>query len=125
MSESREDPVAIVRAWYETKDPNLLDPGIHWEVLGTFPEGGSYVGRDVVIHEFFPRLMSHFSSLIAMPRKHYANGDEIVTIGRYEGAIGESSFVAEFAHIWRTAAGKLTCFKQITDTAVIQQIRNG
>lgn len=123
MADSGMDTMGLVSTWYETKDPNVLDPNIRWEVLTTFPEGGSYVGRDVVIKEFFPRLMSHFTSLIAVPLEHYFNDSGVVTIGRYEGKIREEFFVAEFAHIWRAANGRLCSFRQITDTAVIEQIR--
>jgi len=123
MTDPGVDTVKVVRRWYETKDPDLLDPNIYWEVLSTFPEGGAYCGRDVVIKQFFPRLMSHFTTLIAIPREHYWNGSGVVTLGRYEGSVGEERFVAEFAHLWRATGGRLSLFKQITDTAVIQKVR--
>lgn len=123
MADSGVDTVILVSRWYETKDPDLFDPNICWEVLSAFPEGGSYMGRDVVIKEFFPKLISHFTSLIAIPLEHYCNNSGVVTVGRYEGKIGEELFVAEFAHVWRATAGKLSFFKQITDTAAIEKIR--
>ncbi|MFC0709755.1 nuclear transport factor 2 family protein [Azorhizophilus paspali] len=112
-----------VQAWYRTGDPQLLSPDIEWRVLESFPSGGLYRGRQVVIDRFFPAVKAHFAAYETRPETFMADGDTVIATGRYR-VQGRSGIAADvdFAHVWTVRDGVIVAFRQIADTAALNAV---
>jgi hypothetical protein len=53
----------VVRAWYDSGNPDLIDPQIEWLIPKGYPGGGNYYGRDAVFNDYFPKLLANFDRL--------------------------------------------------------------
>jgi ketosteroid isomerase-like protein len=119
----RSMALKIVQQWYRTGDCQLLSPDIEWRLLERFPSGGLYRGRQAVIDHFFPSVKAHFATYETQPQTFLADGDRVVTTGRYhvQGRSGRSA-QAEFAHVWLVREGVIAAFRQIADTAALNAV---
>ena len=99
-----------------------LAPNVTWTEAEGFPYGGTYTGRDAV-HNVFMKLGTEWEGFAAVPHEFIADADTVVALGEYSGtykATGKG-FSAPFAHVWKLRNGKVTTFRQHTDTAVVQK----
>lgn len=124
------DPTQVIRDLYvkfERGDvPGVLAalaPDVHWTEAEGFPHGGTYIGRDAVLHNVFQTLASDWEVFTVTPREFVAAADTVVVLGEYGGTCkaGGGSFGAPFAHVWRLRDGSVVGFHQHTDTAVVQR----
>ena len=100
-----------------------MAPDVRWTEAEGFPHGGTYRGPDAVLHNVIMNLGSEWETFSASPEQFVADGDTVVSLGRYSGvykATGKS-FSAPFAHVWTMRAGKIAAFHQHTDTAAVQR----
>lgn len=96
---------------------------ISWTEAEGFPYAGTYVGPDAVLANVFMKLGTEWDGYSAVAHEFIAEGDTVVSIGEYSGtyrATGKS-FSAPFVHVWNFQNGKITRFRQFTDTAIVQK----
>ena len=116
----------IYRAFAEGNIPAVVGvfaDDIEWTEAAGFMYGGTYVGPDAVIVNVFAKLGSEWEGFGAVPEKIVAGDREVIATGTYSGkylATGKSMEVP-FAHEWTLANGKVTKFRQHTDTKVIAE----
>lgn len=111
----------IIERWYAEQDPSLLAEDIGWDVLPTFPEGGTYTGKAAVLEDFFPRILARFESYAAAPERFVAEGDTVIALGHYEATgLNGATATSRFAHIWTVQDGLITSFDQVADTVAIR-----
>jgi ketosteroid isomerase-like protein len=61
LGEWLEGPeVTFLRLWYDTLNPDLLNPDIHWHNLDGSPYGGTFIGRAAVRDGYFAPLQRDF-----------------------------------------------------------------
>ena len=96
-------------------------PDIDWETVGRrsdFPTLGPRRGRKAV-EEFF-RLVGELEEFSEFsPREFYAAEDKVFVLGRYSLVIKTSGrpVSAEWVHVFTLKDGKVTRFREHTDTA--------
>lgn len=123
-------PQSAVRQLYAAFDrgdvPAVLDalaPEVLWTEAEGFPHGGTYAGPDAVLHNVLRPLAAEWERFAVLPQEFVAEAETVVVLGDYKGtwrATGKS-FTAPFVHVWKLRGGKVTLFRQHTDTAMVQQ----
>lgn len=101
----------------------LLDPDVQWTEAEGFPYAGTYTGPDAVLNGVFARLGSEWEGFRVVPNEFIDGGDTVVVLGRYAGTYNETgkSFEADFAHVWTLRNGKAVRFRQLVDSAFVQE----
>lgn len=94
---------------------------IDWQTLGPdkdYPTFGHRKGT-AAVQEFFAQVavteeFSEFS-----PREFYPSGDKVFVLGSYAGKVKKTGrpFACEWAHVFTIAGGKVSKFREYTDTA--------
>jgi len=118
------NPLDVVQQWYQTRNAALLHPQLEWQVLEHWPAGGHYRTPEKVLSEFFPKLLAHFEWYQAVPRQYYSSGNTVLVSGVYKG-VGKrtgKSFSTAFVHIWTLEDNCLVRFRQVADTAAVQEV---
>ena len=111
-------PQRIIQLWYHTADPQLLHPNVRWQVLPTFPGGGTYMGRQAVLQQFFPAVRQRYAQYQAIPASYWVVGRTVLVHGHYQGQThAGQAFRAQFVHIWQTEGGCISALDQVADTA--------
>jgi uncharacterized protein len=120
--------LATVRRLYAAFDQHdgetvrgLFAPDIEWIQNEGFPGGGRYVGADAVLNNVLAKFRTEWTSWQAVVTEWMDAGHAIVALGEYRGthrATGKST-VAAFAHVYEVRDGRITRFRQFTDTAKI------
>jgi ketosteroid isomerase-like protein len=117
--------IQIVQELYEAfarKDSGLLrqllHPDVEWIQCEGFPGGDRRRGVAEVLDKVFGGLRSEWSDFRAIAEEYLDSGDKIVALGCYSGthAVSGKSMSAVFAHVYDVADGKVTRFRQFTDT---------
>ena len=120
--------VEIVRELYEAfaaADRNriraVFADDIEWLQMDGFPNGGRWVGADVVFNNVLDKLNATWDNWKSIGEEYLDAGDQIVVLGYYSGMhkISGGSFKALFAHVYTLVDGKIVRFEQFTDTAKI------
>ncbi len=121
----------IIRAVYSAfaagDIPSVLQalaPDVRWTEAEGFPHGGTYHGPDAVLHNVIMSLGTEWEGFSAEPETFVAEGDKVVTLGRYRGVYKSTGkqLSVPFAHVWTVEHDKVTRFQQHTDTAVVQSV---
>jgi uncharacterized protein len=110
---ANRDTVAIRR---------LFDPQIESVQNDGFPNGGRHVGADTVLKDVFARFGTEWSAWRAVVTEWLDAGETVVALGEYCGthqATGRS-MTAAFAHVYDVRDGRITRFRQYTDTALVR-----
>ncbi|WP_291296183.1 nuclear transport factor 2 family protein [Elioraea sp.] len=112
---------AVIRRWYATRDPSLLDEAVNWSLARSFPVGGRYLGKRAVLGLWWPRMEALFAAWSAIPEQVIAAEDAVVVLGRYEGRLRASGAPvdAPFVHVWQLRDGLISALAQQTDTLLI------
>lgn len=97
-------------------------PDIHWFEAEGFPHGGEYVGPDAVLQNVIVPLGTEWSSFAITPEQFVCEGDVVISLGQYAGTWRTTGrgFRAPYAHVWTLRDGKISSFRQFTDTAVVR-----
>ncbi len=113
--------VEIIRRWYDTHDPNLINPECVWEIAEGFPHGGTYTSAKAVLEEFFPRLLADFEVWNAEVSEILDAEGTILSLGQYRGQTKANSVKVNvpFVHLWKVRNDKIVWFQNYTDTLLI------
>ncbi len=113
----------VVRAWYDSGNPDLIDPQIEWLIPKGYPGGGNYYGRDAVFNDYFPKLLANFDQWTATPDQLLDAGEAIVGLGHYRGRVKRTGAPVEipFTHVWWVRNGKIVKAQPAADTSLFQQ----
>ncbi|QDI88216.1 ketosteroid isomerase [Candidatus Nitrosopumilus sp. SW] len=121
--------VELIKLFYnafKNQDKNtctdLCDDKIQWQLAEGMPSGGTYVGKKAVFDEYFPKMLSNFKEFHAVPEQFTDMKDHVMVTGTYSGISNSGkSFQVEFSHMYHIQDGKITQFRQFTDTQKIQE----
>jgi uncharacterized protein len=113
-------------AWYDAvprdyeRMRELLHPEVEFHVCEGWPNGGTYLGREGVLDDFFPRASGAWESLVPEIDEVVELGETCVVRGRYVGiAVGGHNFTVQYVHVWRLRDGKLASLHQVADSALL------
>jgi uncharacterized protein len=108
------------RDWETIRE--LFAPDIEWIQNEGFPGGGRHMGADAVLNEVFAKFRADWTSWQAVVTEWLDAGHAVIALGEYRGTHGATgkSTVAAFAHVYEVRAGRITRFRQFTDTAMIR-----
>ena len=113
----------IIREWYATLNPEILDENVDWRLADGFPADGRYHGRRAVFEDWWPRLAAQFEDWKATPERFLDSGEAVVALGHYTGrarATGRA-FEVPFAHIWWMRDGRIVKFDHYTNTLLLHR----
>lgn len=98
-----------------------LTPDIDWQTLGPakdYPIFGQRKGK-AAVQEFFAQVAATEDFSEFAPRDFHAAGDKVFVLGSYAGKIKKTGkpFACEWVHVFTIAGGKVSQFREFTDTA--------
>ncbi len=99
----------------------LMAPDIEWLTMWRYEVEGR--GPERVAEDIFKPLMVEWSSFALEPSDFIADGDTVVSLGRFiavHGATGKRT-EAGYAHVWTVKDGRIARFRQFTDTLSIAE----
>ena len=112
---------AFGRSDIETILDSLADD-VEWVLPGEglIPQAGTYHKRDGVAR-FFQTLTQTTEFSNFEPREFIAQGDQVVALGSYRGKakVTNRPFESQWAMAFTIRNGKITKFREYTDTATI------
>jgi hypothetical protein len=96
-------------------------PTVRWQVKGRskdYPTIGVWNGPKEVL-QFFDLVAKTQEAVSFTPNEFHAAGDTVVVLGNYRWTVRKTgkSVDADFAHVFTLAGGKVTAFREFTDTA--------
>jgi ketosteroid isomerase-like protein len=100
---------------------NVLAADVDWGVNGparAYPTFGIWKGSGEV-QKFFKLVAETESFSEFSPREFHAAGDLVFALGSYAGAVKKSGrpFACDWVHVFTIHGGKVTKFREYTDTA--------
>ena len=98
-----------------------LHADIDWESYGpagSYPTLGQRAGKSEV-ERFFAESAATQDFSDFSPREFYEAGDKVFVLGSYAGKIKKTghAFACEWAHVFTVRDGKVSRFREYTDTA--------
>ena len=124
--EAMMENVQVVRDMFDAfgrKDEarlrHLLHPDVEWIQCAGFPGGGHRRGVDEVLEKVFKSLRAEWNDWRTEIEEYLDAGESVVVLGRYAGthAATDRPMTAVFAHVYHVEDGRITKFRQYTDTA--------
>ena len=99
----------------------ICSPNLEWIQNGGFPSGSTRCGADAVIDGVFKAFNNDWDSWQFHIEEYLDAGRSVVVLGFYEGIhrVSGKSFRSPAAHVYDLMGGKVTRFRQFTDTKVI------
>lgn len=74
-----------------------------------------------VFEEYFPQMLLNFEEFHANPTEFLSVDNKVIVFGSYSGQTKKgTSFNVPFCHVYKIKSGKISQFKQFTDTKIIQ-----
>jgi len=122
-----QENVHVVRSIYEAVGrgdvPAVLatfDPNIEWIAAENNPNGAGspFHGVNEVLEKVFIPLGTQWDGFTITTDELLDAGDKVVMLGTYHGVFKPTGkrIHAQVAHIWTIADGKVTQWRQYTDT---------
>ncbi len=103
-----------------------FDPAIEWHEADNFlyAEGNPYIGPGAILQGVFLRLATEWDGFAANPQQFFDAGDTVIVTGRYSGVYKATGrkLDAQLVHFWTLVGGKVTFFRQYTDTLQAAQV---
>ena len=103
---------------------NSLTDDIQWRaVIGAgkhVPYSGERRGK-AAVGEFFKQVAESEDFEVFEPREFTAQGDTVVAVGHYRAKVKKTgrSFESDFAMVFTLKNGKVSAFREFTDSAAI------
>jgi ketosteroid isomerase-like protein len=123
-------PIETVQAFYAALGQGdaptalgLMADDIEWSTMWHYKVDGR--GPQRVAEGLLKPLMAEWSSFALTPTEYIADGDTVVSLGRFTGVHGASGKAvdAAYAHVWDVAGGTIQRFRQYIDTLAIWEAR--
>jgi ketosteroid isomerase-like protein len=118
--------IEVVKSFYQISASDgpaaleLLEASAQWTEM--FPGyAGTSIGPEAIRQNLFELLGREWDTFAAAPESFVVDGSIVVAFGTYTGtykATGKS-LSAPFVHRWEIIDGRVTRFRQYTDTALI------
>ncbi len=127
------DNVTVVRELYkafsekdETALRELLHPDVEWVQCRGFPGGGHHHGVEEVLEKVFRALRRDWKDWRVEVEEYLDAGKSVVALGYYAGThtITDRPMKAVFAHVYDVDIGRITRFRQFTDTHELVKAAN-
>jgi ketosteroid isomerase-like protein len=101
----------------------LMADDIEWHTMWHYKVDGR--GPQRVAEGLLKPLMEEWASFALTPAEYIAEGDTVVSLGRFTGVHGASGkeVDAAYAHVWDVADGKIRRFRQYIDTLAVWEAR--
>ncbi len=101
----------------------LMADDIEWHTMWHYKVVGR--GPQKVAEGLMMPLMAEWESFALTPAEYIADGNTVVSLGRFAGVHGASGkpVDAAYAHVWNVADGKIQRFRQYIDTLAVQEAR--
>ncbi len=101
----------------------LMAEDIEWNTMWHYKVDGR--GPQKVAEGLLQPLMAEWSTFALTPSDYIADGNTVVSLGRFTGVHGASgrSVDAGYAHVWDVAGGKIQRFRQYIDTLSVADAR--
>ncbi|WP_370234698.1 MULTISPECIES: nuclear transport factor 2 family protein [Henriciella] len=121
---STVDTVKTVYDGFATGDIALATSNFAESIVWTEAENSPYAdqnpyeGTDEIVTGLFARLGGEWEYFNAVPSEFIAEGNRVVSLGRYTAKHGETGKEMDipFVHVWTVEDGEITSFQQYTDT---------
>ena|SRR5438132_7347260 len=101
-----------------------MHDSVVWDVpvIANSNVGGRRLGRTGTL-EFFQTLGNDQEPVSFEPKEFFENGDKVVALGSYEWIVRKTGkrWVSEFVHVFTVQNGKVTHFREHTDTAAAEE----
>lgn len=123
-------PTDLIRGFYAalaTGDAptalGLMADDIEWHTMWHYKVAGR--GPQKVAEGLLMPLMAEWASFALTPSDYIADGDTVVSLGRFTGVHGTSGkpVDAAYAHVWDVREGKIQRFRQYIDTLAVAEAR--
>jgi ketosteroid isomerase-like protein len=101
----------------------LMAEDIEWHTMWHYKVDG--LGPQKVAEGLLQPLVAEWSSFALSPAEYIADGNTVVSLGRFTGVHGTSgkTVVAAYAHVWDVDHGKIQRFRQYIDTLAVAEAR--
>lgn len=111
----------IIQEFYETLNPEIIDPNVDWKLAEGFPADGHYHGRKAVLEEWYPKLVAQFDDWKGIPDQLLDAGEAIIGLGHYQGRskVTGRTFKVPFAHIWFMKDGRIIKLNHNANTLML------
>jgi len=123
--------IDIVRAFYAALGQGdapvalgLMAEDIEWNTMWHYKVEGR--GPQNVAEFLLKPLMAEWSSFALTPTEYIADGNTVVSLGRFTGVHGASGKTVEaaYAHVWDVDGGRIQRFRQYIDTLAVAEARH-
>ena len=124
-------PTDVIRAFYAKLAAGdapgalgLMAPDIEWTTMWHYKVDGP--GPQKVAEGLFQPLAAEWRSFALEAEAFVADGDTVVSFGRFTGVHGASGKAVEaaYAHRWQVRDGRIQRFRQYIDTLAIERGRS-
>jgi len=101
----------------------LMADDIEWHTMWHYKVAGR--GPQKVAEGLLMPLMAEWASFALTPSDYIADGDTVVSLGRFTGVHGTTGKTvdAAYAHVWDVRDGKIQRFRQYIDTLAVAEAR--
>jgi ketosteroid isomerase-like protein len=102
-----------------------LDPNIEWDepqASGLY-DAGLHRGVQAVAEEIIAPVPTYYEEFAVVPQEFVDAGDRVFVLGEFrgKGKVSGTLFVAPFVHIFTLRNGKVTHFRNYSDTGLWAQ----
>ena len=120
--------ISLVKSLYTAFQQGRIDtivgamsPNVDWETVGRakdFPAFGPRKGR-AAVEDFFKLVAENEDFSDFTPREFYAADDKVFALGTYSLKVTKTGrpIASEWVHVFTLRDGKVTRFREHTDTA--------
>lgn len=121
--------VTFLRQWYDTLNPDLLGPDIHWHNADGSPYGGIFIGAEAIKDGYFRPVHRDFDNWRVTVEEVNGSGNEgiIIVRGHFHGRARTTGIevTVPFANFWEVRGGEIVSMQQYTDTRILADALSG
>jgi ketosteroid isomerase-like protein len=101
----------------------LMAADIEWITMWHYKVDGR--GPQKVAEGLLEPLMAEWSSFGLKPEAYIADGETVVSLGRFTGVHAKTGKSADagYAHVWTVRGGRIARFRQYIDTLAVAEAR--
>jgi ketosteroid isomerase-like protein len=101
----------------------LMADDIEWNTMWHYKVDG--LGPQKVAEGLLSPLLAEWTSFALEPSEYLADGETVVSLGRFTGVHGATGKTANaaYAHVWTVRGNRIQRFRQYIDTLAVAQAR--